>query len=35
MKASHVTSQQRGSNCFAGNVFETDDPPGIVAQFPC
>jgi parallel beta-helix repeat protein len=22
-------------NCFAGNVFETDDPPGIVSQFPC
>ena len=22
-------------NCFADNVFETDDPPGIVAGFPC
>jgi parallel beta-helix repeat protein len=22
-------------NCFAGNVFETDDPPGIVSLFPC
>jgi parallel beta-helix repeat protein len=22
-------------NCFAGNVFKTDDPPGIVALFPC
>jgi parallel beta-helix repeat protein len=23
------------NNCFAGNVFDTDDPPGIVSQFPC
>jgi parallel beta-helix repeat protein len=23
------------NNCFAGNVFKTDDPPGIVSQFPC
>jgi parallel beta-helix repeat protein len=22
-------------NCFADNVFETDDPPGIVSLFPC
>jgi parallel beta-helix repeat protein len=22
-------------NCFGGNVFQTDDPPGIVAAFPC
>jgi len=22
-------------NCFDGNVFETDDPPGVVALFPC
>ena len=23
------------NNCFAGNVFDTDDPPGIVSAFPC
>jgi parallel beta-helix repeat protein len=23
------------NNCFADNVFGTDDPPGIVSQFPC
>jgi parallel beta-helix repeat protein len=23
------------NNCFAGNVFKTDDPPGIVSTFPC
>ena len=23
------------NNCFAGNVFKTDDPPGIVSSFPC
>jgi parallel beta-helix repeat protein len=23
------------NNCFAGNVFGTDDPPGIVSLFPC
>jgi parallel beta-helix repeat protein len=23
------------NNCFAGNVFKTDDPEGIVSQFPC
>ena len=23
------------NNCFAGNVFKSDDPPGIVSQFPC
>jgi parallel beta-helix repeat protein len=22
-------------NCFGGNVFKTDDPPGIVSSFPC
>ena len=22
-------------NCFAGNVFKTDDPAGIVSLFPC
>ena len=22
-------------NCFADNVYETDDPPGIVSSFPC
>ena len=23
------------NNCFGGNVFKTDDPPGIVSLFPC
>jgi hypothetical protein len=23
------------NNCFADNVFGTDDPPGIVSSFPC
>jgi hypothetical protein len=23
------------NNCFGGNVFKTDDPPGIVSSFPC
>jgi parallel beta-helix repeat protein len=23
------------NNCFAGNVFKTDDPAGIVSSFPC
>jgi parallel beta-helix repeat protein len=23
------------NNCFSGNRFKTDDPPGIVSQFPC
>jgi parallel beta-helix repeat protein len=23
------------NNCFAGNVFKTDDPAGIVSAFPC
>jgi hypothetical protein len=23
------------NNCFARNVFRTDDPPGIVSLFPC
>jgi parallel beta-helix repeat protein len=23
------------NNCFADNVFKTDDPPGIVSLFPC
>jgi hypothetical protein len=23
------------NNCFADNVYKTDDPPGIVSLFPC
>jgi hypothetical protein len=23
------------NNCFAGNVYKTDDPPGIVSLFSC